>query len=52
MGRGQNQYLAAIFHPDAPNDVAPTGFNLPVTPPDLPPSPLGPPPVRTGFRWR
>ena len=22
-GRGQNQYLAAIFHPDAPNDVAP-----------------------------
>ena len=28
-GRGQNQYLASLFHADAPNDVAPTGFNLP-----------------------
>ena len=23
VGRGQNQYLASLFHPDAPNDVAP-----------------------------
>ena len=23
-GRGQIQYLASIFHPDGPNDVAPT----------------------------
>ncbi|MGL6278690.1 MAG: hypothetical protein ACRC50_03945, partial [Gaiella sp.] len=27
-GRGQIQLLAALFHPDAPNDVAPGGFNL------------------------
>ena len=32
VGRGQNQYLASLFHPDAPNDVAPTGFNLPDPP--------------------
>ena len=25
-GRGQIQYLASVFHPDGPNDVAPTGF--------------------------
>ena len=23
VGRGQIQYLAALFHPDAPNDIAP-----------------------------
>ena len=27
-GRGQLQYLASLFHPDAPNDLAPTGYNL------------------------
>jgi len=27
-GRGQIQYLASLFHPDTPNDVAPSGFNL------------------------
>jgi hypothetical protein len=26
-GRAQIQLLAALFHPDAPNDVAPSGFN-------------------------
>ena len=36
VGRGQNQYLASLFHPDAPNDVAPTGFNLPEVPAGLP----------------
>ncbi len=51
VGRGQNQYLAAMFHPDAPNDVAPTGFNLPSPPPGLPSSPLPPSPSPTGFRW-
>jgi L-alanine-DL-glutamate epimerase-like enolase superfamily enzyme len=50
-GRGQNQYLASLFHPDAPNDVAPTGFNLPETPAGLPSSPLAAAPARTGFRW-
>ncbi|HXW58931.1 MAG TPA: hypothetical protein VEJ23_05580 [Solirubrobacteraceae bacterium] len=51
VGRGQIQYLASLFHPDAPNDVAPTGFNLPETPAGLPASPLAPQPSATGFRW-
>jgi L-alanine-DL-glutamate epimerase-like enolase superfamily enzyme len=50
-GRGQNQYLASLFHPDAPNDVAPTGYNLPEPPDGLPSSPLPPTPGATGFRW-
>jgi hypothetical protein len=50
-GRGQIQYLASLFHPDAPNDVAPIGYNR-VPPPDgLPGSPLPPAPEPTGFRW-
>ena len=44
VGRGQNQYLASLFHADAPNDVAPTGFNLPAPPAGLPSSPLAPAP--------
>jgi hypothetical protein len=51
VGRGQNQYLASIFHADAPNDVAPTGFNLPDPPPGLPSSPLALVPSAVGFRW-
>jgi hypothetical protein len=51
VGRGQNQYLASLFHPDAPNDVAPGGFNLPVPAPGLPSSPLAPAPAPLGFRW-
>ncbi len=51
VGRGQNQYLASLFHADAPNDVAPTGFNLPSPPAGLPSSPLTPKPSPTGFRW-
>ena len=50
-GRGHIQYLASLFHPDTPNDVAPTGYNLPETPPGLPASPLPPEPGDTGFRW-
>jgi L-alanine-DL-glutamate epimerase-like enolase superfamily enzyme len=50
-GRGQIQYLASLFHPDTPNDVAPTGFNLPDPPADLPSSPLAPTPSQLGFRW-
>jgi L-alanine-DL-glutamate epimerase-like enolase superfamily enzyme len=51
VGRGQIQYLASLFHADAPNDVAPTGFNLPQPSADLPASPLAPAPTDTGFRW-
>ena len=50
-GRGQLQYLASLFHPDAPNDLAPTGYNLVSALRDLPHSPLAPEPHPTGFRW-
>jgi L-alanine-DL-glutamate epimerase-like enolase superfamily enzyme len=52
-GRGQIQYLASVFHPDTPNDVAPSGYNDPeqARKPGLPTSPLDPAPSRTGFRW-
>ena len=50
-GRGQIQYLASLFHPDTPNDVAPAGYNLPEPPADLPGSPLSPAPADLGFRW-
>ena len=49
VGRGHIQYLAALFHPDTPNDVAPGGFNLPEPAPGLPPSPLAVTPRATGF---
>ena len=49
-GRGQIQYLASLFHPDAPNDVAPGGYNDPEPPPGLPRSPLHVVPDRAGFR--
>lgn len=49
-GRGQIQYLASIFHPDGPNDVAPSGWNLPQPPADLPGSPLPPATAAIGFR--
>jgi hypothetical protein len=50
-GRGQIQYLASLFHPDTPNDVAPGAYNFPETPPGLPESPLEPQPSDVGFRW-
>jgi hypothetical protein len=50
-GRGQIQYLASIFHPDTPNDTAPSGYNTAGTEPGLPSSPLEPATSGTGFRW-
>ena len=51
-GRGQIQYLAALFHPDAPNDLAPAGFDQPAPPPDAPCSPMTVTPAPTGFGAR
>jgi hypothetical protein len=51
-GRGQVQLLTAIFHPDAPNDIAPSGYDWAQFPDGLPPSPLDPAPEPTGFRRR
>jgi hypothetical protein len=50
-GRGQAQYLASLFHPDTPNDIAPVGFNVEHPEPGLPESPLPPAPSSVGFRW-
>ena len=50
VGRGQIQLLASIFHPDTPNDVAPSAFNLEDPPEGLPSSPLPPQPEAIGFR--
>jgi L-alanine-DL-glutamate epimerase-like enolase superfamily enzyme len=51
IGRGQIQLLAALFHPDEPNDVAPSAYNMPDPPDGLPESPLRRPGEVTGFRW-
>jgi len=50
-GRGQAQYLASLFHPDTPNDLAPAGFNQDDPPAGLPTSPLSPAADPVGFRW-
>lgn len=50
-GRGQIQLLASLFHPDGPNDVAPTGYNEPDPPDGLPASPLPVAAHELGMRW-
>jgi len=47
--RRQIQLLAAIFHPDGPNDVAPSGFNAPALAAGLPASPLAVDGAAAGF---
>jgi L-alanine-DL-glutamate epimerase-like enolase superfamily enzyme len=51
VGRGQIELLAALFHPDTPNDVAPSAYNEDDPTEPLPGSPLAPAPAATGFRW-
>jgi hypothetical protein len=51
VGRGHIELLAALFHADAPNDVAPSAYNEDDPPGGLPASPLAPRPEATGFRW-
>jgi hypothetical protein len=52
IGRGQIQLLASLFHADAPNDTAPSGYNADTPAADLPDSPLTLTPAPTGFRAR
>jgi L-alanine-DL-glutamate epimerase-like enolase superfamily enzyme len=51
VGRQQIQYLASLFHPDTPNDTAPSGYNDPSVPDGLATSPMEPQPAAAGFRW-
>jgi hypothetical protein len=51
VGREQIQLLAAIFHPDAPNDIAPGGYDALDPEPGLPASPLAVRAAPTGFRF-
>jgi hypothetical protein len=50
-GRGHIQYLASLFHPDTPNDVAPIQYGYHEVPEGLPSSPLKPELAPAGFRW-
>ena len=50
VGRDHIQLLAAIFHPDTANDVAPRGYNETPLPDGLPSSPLRLQAADTGFR--
>jgi hypothetical protein len=51
VGRGQIELLAALFHADASNDVAPSAYNEDDPTGELPASPLAPRPDAVGFRW-
>jgi hypothetical protein len=48
-GRDQIQLLASLFHADAPNDVAPSGFNAATPVAGLPQGPLSLEAARPGF---
>lgn len=52
VGRGQTQLLSSMFHPEGPNDIAPSGWDWDEPPPGLPGSPLDPAPEAVGFRRR
>ncbi len=53
VGRGQIQLLAGLFHPEGPNDVAPSGWDhAEFLRTGLLASPLDPAPAATGFRRR
>jgi hypothetical protein len=49
VGRAQIQALASLFYPDAPNDVAPGGYNDPDFATNLPTTPLAPSAFGGGF---
>jgi hypothetical protein len=51
VGRSHLHALASLFYPDAPNDVAPRGYNDPEPGVDLPGSPLVPVDEQVGLGW-
>ncbi len=51
VGREHIHAIASLFYPDAPNDVAPTGYNEPDPRDDLPSSPLEVPDNPQGIEW-
>lgn len=52
VGREHLHAFASLFYPDAPNDVAPTGYNDPNPTGNLPTSPLSPPATARGLEWQ
>ena len=52
VGREHLHAFASLFYPDAPNDVAPSGYNDPEPDGGLPSSPLAPPSNPSGLEWR
>jgi hypothetical protein len=52
VGREHLHAFASLFYPDAPNDVAPSGYNDPDPAGDLPSSPLAPPVSLRGLSWQ
>ena len=51
IGRDEIQALASLFYADAPNDVAPGGYNEPAPRAGLRASPLAPPAHPAGFSF-
>ncbi len=51
VGREHLHAIASLFYPDAPNDIAPSGYNAPDPTEGLPSSPLRPPLSTLGMAW-
>ena len=51
VGRSHLHTLASLFYPDAPNDIAPTEYNMPEPPSDAPDSPLVPSSEPAGLKF-
>ncbi|UWG51176.1 L-alanine-DL-glutamate epimerase or related enzyme of enolase superfamily [Halalkaliarchaeum sp. AArc-CO] len=52
VGREHLHAIASLWYPNAPNDVAPSGYNDPEPREDLPSSPLAPPTSPRGLEWK
>lgn len=51
VGREHLHAIASLFYPDAPNDIAPKGYNDPEPSENLPSSPLDAPSDPRGLEW-